>query len=63
MKDLSRRELAVLAPLIVLILWIGIYPAPILERVEASAEHVVAQVKAGTPPPQVPSVPVGTPIR
>jgi NADH-quinone oxidoreductase subunit M len=45
MPDLSRRELLVLVPLIVLIVWIGVYPAPFLHRVEASAEALVEQVR------------------
>jgi NADH-quinone oxidoreductase subunit M len=45
LPDLSRRELAVLTPLIICILWIGLYPAPFLRRVEASAEAVISQVK------------------
>jgi NADH-quinone oxidoreductase subunit M len=51
LPDLSRRELAVLVPLVVLIIWIGIYPAPFLRRVETSAEALVEQVRG----PQVES--------
>jgi NADH-quinone oxidoreductase subunit M len=49
LPDLSVRELLVLAPLLVCIVWIGIYPAPILRRVEASAQSLVAQVEAVSP--------------
>ncbi|MFQ5703030.1 MAG: NuoM family protein [Gemmatimonadales bacterium] len=45
MPDLSVRELIVLTPLIACIFWIGIYPAPILERVEASAQALVTRVR------------------
>jgi len=45
MRDLSARELAVLVPLIVCILWIGLYPAPFLRRMEASAQALVEQIK------------------
>jgi NADH-quinone oxidoreductase subunit M len=50
LSDLSARELAVLAPLIACILWIGIYPAPLLRRIEPSAQVLVTQVReaAGT---------------
>jgi NADH-quinone oxidoreductase subunit M len=44
LPDLSRRELLVLGPLVACILWIGVYPKPILERVEASAEALVEHV-------------------
>ena len=45
MLDLSRRELAVLLPLIALIFWIGVYPAPFLRRIEASTSMLVEQVR------------------
>ncbi len=45
LPDLSRREMLVLLPLIVCILWIGLYPAPFLRRMEASAQALVEQVR------------------
>ena len=45
MQDLSIRELFVLGPLVVCIVWIGLYPAPILRRVEVSAQALVTQVR------------------
>ncbi len=48
MPDLSRRELCVLGPLVVCIVWIGLYPAPILRRVEVSAQALVNQVRGQT---------------
>jgi NADH-quinone oxidoreductase subunit M len=44
LPDLSRRELVVLAPLLVMILWIGLYPKPFLTRVERTVEAFVEQV-------------------
>ncbi len=44
--DLNRRELIVLAPLLALILWIGLYPAPILRRIETSADALIEHVHA-----------------
>ena len=49
MPDLSVRELFVLSPLVVCIVWIGLYPAPILRRVEASAQALVTQVRDQLP--------------
>jgi NADH-quinone oxidoreductase subunit M len=43
--DLNRRELAILLPLVVLILWLGVYPKPFLDRMEPSAQRVLAQVR------------------
>ena len=45
MPDLSKRELLVLAPLLACILWIGLYPKPFLERIEASAEELITTVQ------------------
>jgi NADH-quinone oxidoreductase subunit M len=41
LKDLTPREYAIVVPLIVMILWIGIYPKPFLHRIEASVEFFV----------------------
>jgi NADH-quinone oxidoreductase subunit M len=46
MRDLTARELATFVPLIALAVWIGIYPAPILARLETSVGRVVARVNA-----------------
>src|SRR5437016_5767695 len=37
--DLTPRELAVLLPLVACIVWIGVYPKPILDRMEPAARH------------------------
>ncbi|HVG43413.1 MAG TPA: NADH-quinone oxidoreductase subunit M [Longimicrobium sp.] len=39
--DLNVRELAVLLPLVALILWLGFYPKPFLDRMAPSAQAVV----------------------
>jgi NADH-quinone oxidoreductase subunit M len=48
LPDLSKREFAVLIPLIACILWMGLYPAPFLRRMEASARALVEQVRGPT---------------
>ncbi len=51
LKDMNKRELAIFAPLIILIFWIGFYPGPFLEIMHASVEQLLAQshtIKAGT---------------
>jgi NADH-quinone oxidoreductase subunit M len=42
--DLNRRELAVMIPLIACIVWLGVYPAPVLRRMESAASRFVARV-------------------
>jgi NADH-quinone oxidoreductase subunit M len=43
--DLGRRELAVLLPLLAGILWMGLYPKPVLRRMEPAARHYLQTVK------------------
>jgi NADH-quinone oxidoreductase subunit M len=45
LPDLSRREVSVLAPLVVLMLWIGVYPKPFLERMEVTIVELVESVE------------------
>ena len=44
--DLNLREKAVFAPLLVLVLWMGIYPNSFLGPISTSVDHLVAQVHA-----------------
>jgi NADH-quinone oxidoreductase subunit M len=44
--DLGRREMAILAPLVVLVFWIGFYPDPLLSILHASVDHLLGQVGA-----------------
>ena len=39
--DLSPRELAVLLPLVLGIIWMGLYPKPVLDRMEPSTQQYV----------------------
>jgi len=43
LPDLGGREVAMLAPVLALILFIGVYPKPFLDRIEPAAEKVVTQ--------------------
>jgi NADH-quinone oxidoreductase subunit M len=47
--DLGRREMAILAPLVVLVFWIGFYPDPLLSILHASVDHLLAQVGTAGP--------------
>ncbi len=45
LADLSPREIAVLVPLIACIVWIGVYPKPILQRTEPAAQQLIQSVQ------------------
>lgn len=48
--DLSKREIAVLIPIVLFIFWIGIYPSTFLSRSAASVKHTVQQMEAAKSP-------------
>ena len=47
LADLNWREVGLLAPLVALILWLGVYPAPVLSRMEPSAQRFIERVETG----------------
>jgi len=44
--DLNHREFATFAPLLVLAVWMGLYPTPFLKRLESSVNHIVTRVNS-----------------
>ena len=46
LKDLNARELATFVPLVALAIWIGLYPAPVLRRLESSVARVTLRVNS-----------------
>ncbi len=44
LKDINKREWAMLLPITILVFWIGIYPKPIISRMDASVNHLLTQV-------------------
>jgi NADH-quinone oxidoreductase subunit M len=44
LPDLGARDVATLVPLVALTLWIGLYPEPVLRRLQSSAGRVVVRV-------------------
>jgi NADH-quinone oxidoreductase subunit M len=44
LKDLNPREVVVLVPVVLVIVWIGVYPQPFLKRMEASTRAIVERV-------------------
>jgi NADH-quinone oxidoreductase subunit M len=49
MKDMTAAEFGVMLPLLALIVYLGIHPAPMLDRMEPSVQAVVAHVEEEVP--------------
>jgi NADH-quinone oxidoreductase subunit M len=58
LHDLSRRELAVFAPILFLIVLMGVYPQPFLSRMEPAVQKYVARVQQ-----KIAAAPVTDPVR
>jgi NADH-quinone oxidoreductase subunit M len=43
--DMSWREKAVMAPLVLLIVFLGVYPKPVLDRIEPSVTRLITHVE------------------
>jgi NADH-quinone oxidoreductase subunit M len=50
-RDLDRRELAVITPLLALIVVMGVYPKPILDIIKPSVTATYDQANRTDPPP------------
>jgi len=50
-KDLNGRELAALVPLVAVIVWLGVYPRPVLQPIDTTVKALVSFMneKARTP--------------
>jgi len=44
LKDMTNREYAYLLPIILFIVWIGVYPKPFLDKMDASVVHLLEVV-------------------
>ena len=42
--DLTPREIAVFTPLALVVLWLGVYPSPVLDAVHVSVENIVQRL-------------------
>jgi len=49
LSDVSNRELATLIPLAIIILWIGLYPGPLMEMMDASVTSLVQHMEIVPP--------------
>jgi NADH-quinone oxidoreductase subunit M len=61
MRDLELSEGLVLAPLLGLIVFLGVYPTPVLERVEPSVQRLIEHVEEQTGEDIQPAVAEGEP--
>jgi NADH-quinone oxidoreductase subunit M len=53
LPDLNVREFMTFAPLIILAVWIGIYPAPFLERIDPTVRTVISRLNSAYTAPAV----------
>ncbi len=61
LPDLNAREIVVMLPLLLFIVWIGVYPKPFLNKMEKSVGLVVTKVQAAPAMGQLENgVPAGT---
>ncbi len=60
LKDMNVREVITFLPILVLIVWIGVYPQPFLRRMDASVEALIANMgRASQAQASVTVVPTG----
>ncbi|MGW4477906.1 NADH-quinone oxidoreductase subunit M [Rhodococcus triatomae] len=55
-RDLGRREIAVVAPLIALLLFLGLYPKPALDTITPAVDATLTAVHQEDPAPTVPVI-------
>lgn len=48
LKDLGLREVGIMVPLVVLIVALGVYPKPVMERIEPSTDVILGRIAAVT---------------
>src|SRR4051812_11287991 len=53
MRDLSKRELVVIAPVLALLVVLGFYPRPALDMINPSVKHTMVRVDQHDPKPTV----------
>ena len=53
LPDLNLREWATFVPLIILAVWIGLYPKPFIDRLDTSVDHVMSRVDSEYDPVNV----------
>jgi NADH-quinone oxidoreductase subunit M len=46
LRDLTPRELVIFAPVVVLVFWMGLYPTPFLDILDASVSNLIRDYEA-----------------
>jgi NADH-quinone oxidoreductase subunit M len=46
LADINTREIIILVPLLIMIFWIGLYPAPFLNLLNPTVNHLVEIVQS-----------------
>jgi NADH-quinone oxidoreductase subunit M len=59
MGDMTWREKAMMAPLLIGIVFLGVYPKPVLDRIQPSVNHLIAHVQHVDPSIHLPAKGVG----
>jgi NADH-quinone oxidoreductase subunit M len=57
LRDLKAREWAYMLPLVLMSVWIGVYPKPFIEYIRRPADAVVRHVRPNYPIPDAPRAP------
>lgn len=52
-KDLQTREIAALAPLAVLVIAIGVWPSPLIDRVKPTLDNLTSSAESRLGPPEI----------
>jgi NADH-quinone oxidoreductase subunit M len=47
LPDLTGREIAYMAPLVVMIFWLGVYPNPVIRKIEPSVNNLISVIEKG----------------
>ncbi len=48
LPDLGFREIALMVPLVVLIIGLGVYPKPVMDRIQPSVEPIIERIEVAT---------------
>jgi NADH-quinone oxidoreductase subunit M len=62
MADMTWRERGIMVPLLLLIVALGVYPKPVLERIQPSVDHLIAHVQHVDPSLHLPRKGLGPPV-